>query len=147
MARSDVTFDISELQAFFNRLERASNGEFAREVQRWLDAIGVDFLRVVQDEIIRLEVVDTRALLNSFKARNRPGHNIFRKLSNGLGIECGSNLDYASYVNDGHNLRNGEWWEGYHYFDNAKFIFEDIFKEALENKLQEWLDGTFSEFT
>ena len=31
--------------------------------------------------------------------------------------KAGSQLGYAEYVNDGHTLRNGEWWEGYHFME------------------------------
>lgn len=140
----DVDFDLSEIEAFFNRMDRAARGEFKKAVEVWLDAIGVDFLRVVQDEVIRLEVVDTRLLLNSFHKGNP--NSVWKKLERGLGLQLGSNIKYSDFVNTGHKLKNGQWWEGYHYFDNAKVMFEDIFNEALENKLQEWLNGTFKDF-
>ena len=28
-----------------------------------------------------------------------------------------SNTFYDQWVNDGHTLRNGEWWEGYHFME------------------------------
>ena len=29
---------------------------------------------------------------------------------------------YAHYVNDGHALRNGEWWEGYHFMEVGRDV-------------------------
>lgn len=141
---SDAEIRIEGLTKFKMSLLKAGRLDFAKAIEEWLQAIGVDFLRVVRDEVIRLEVVDTRALLNSFKKRRKT--NVFKKLDKGLGLEIGTNLEYASFVNTGHKLRNGEWWEGYHYFDNAKIIYENILNKALEKKMEKWLNKYFNEF-
>ena len=38
---------------------------------------------------------------------------------NNLGgvIEAYTMIEYAPWVNDGHTLRNGAWWEGYHFME------------------------------
>lgn len=141
---ADVKFNIDELIEFEETLRKAGREQFAEALREWLKATGVDFLRVVQDEIIRLEVVDTRLLLNSFQ--NGHPNTIMKELFDGFGIEAGTRLSYSLYVNDGHKLKNGMWWEGYHYFDNAVVMFEKIFNKALERKLQEWMNTTFKKF-
>jgi len=138
---AEVHIQLDGIQEFMQALDQAARGDFKKEVEKWLNDIGADFLRVVQDEVIRLKVVDTRLLLNSFNKGDT--NNVFKKLSSGLGIEVGTIVKYAEYVNTGHKLRNGAWWEGYHYFDNAKVQFERILNRALDNKLQEWMDNYF----
>lgn len=47
---------------------------------------------------------------------------------------------YASYVNDGHWLRNGKWWEGYHMVEEGLEEY-DIFakvKQSILNDLKEF---------
>lgn len=138
MARKDFKVDIKGLDEFLKKLKVASGKELQVNYKLWLEAVGMEFLGIVQDEIIRLKVVDTRRLLNSF---SRSGSDcVFRMTNNGLALEIGTNVDYAVYVNDGHKLRGGGWWEGYHYFDISLEIFEKILAVSLEKKLQEWLD-------
>lgn len=37
-----------------------------------------------------------------------------------LGGPNSTNPKYAVYVNDGHTLRNGKWWEGYHFMEEGE---------------------------
>ena len=48
-----VTFDMSEFREFFQRMERAARGDFRAEFGLYIEALGSEFLRVLQDEIIR----------------------------------------------------------------------------------------------
>ncbi|WP_373325627.1 HK97 gp10 family phage protein [Sporomusa paucivorans] len=130
--------DIRELKRFAAKLEKAADGELKRQFAVWLEAVGMEFLGVVQDEIIRLGVVDTRRLLNSFSRGNSDC--VFRIRDDVLVLDVGTNVEYAAEVNDGHKLPNGRWWEGYHYFDLSIAIFEKILPASLEKRLQEWLD-------
>ena len=130
--------DIRGLSAFRRRLKAATNGELHDKYNVWLEAMGMQFLDVVQDEIIRLGVVDTRRLLNSFDKSDSGC--VFNITNNGLTLKVGTNVQYAQWVNDGHKLRGHGWWEGYHYFDVSLSVFERIFKASLERKLQEWLN-------
>ena len=34
-------------------------------------------------------------------------------------IRAYSEVEYAPWVNDGHRLRNNEWWEGYHFMEKG----------------------------
>ena len=38
------------------------------------------------------------------------------------------------------------WVEGTHYFDSAVRIFEKMFPDILEAKLQDWINRYFGEF-
>lgn len=163
-----IEFDMSEFREFFQRLENASKGDFREEIELFLEAAGVDFLRVVQDEIVRRKVMDSRQLLASFEKGN--DGNVWVISDGGLTLEVGTNVDYASYVNDGHwtnpkgvarrwvpgywagdrfiydpsastgMLLKQHWVEGAHYFESALRIFEKIFQESADAKLQEWID-------
>lgn len=175
MAGKYVSIDATELRRFVERLNQAGRGkEFEKELSRFLDAMAVDFLANVQDAIIRAGSVDTRLLVNSFQKSGEG--NVFIAQEGGLQIEVGTNVEYASFVNDGHwlnpkgvNMRwvPGEWrgdrfvyepgaktgmllkqkWiEGSHYFDDAIRLMERIAPVYMEGKVQEWLEKFFSEF-
>lgn len=166
-----VEFDMSEIRKFFQSLERAAKGDFKKEMEEWLEAVGTDFLRVVQDEIVRRKVLDTRLLLNSFTKGD--GGNVWELSDGDLTLEVGTNVEYAGYANDGHwtnpkgvqrrwvpgywegdrfiydpsaktgMLLKQHWVEGAHYFESALRIYEKMFQTEAENKLQEWLERYF----
>lgn len=168
---ASVTFDFSEFKDFFERFRNAAKGDFNKEISEWLDALGIEFLRVVEDEIIRRNVVDTRLLLHSFTKGD--ANNIWEVSDNGLTLEIGTHAHYASYVNDGHwtnpkgvavrfvpGVWNGNkfqyipgsktgmilkqhWVEGRHYWDSAMRIFEKMFPDLAEAKMQQWIDRYF----
>lgn len=171
MSGKYVDIDMSEFKEFFNKMERAAKGEFRKELEQYLEGVGFDFLRVVQDEIVRRKVMDTRLLLASFE-KGGDG-NVWELTDGGLTLEIGTNVEYAKYVNDGHwtnkkgvsqrfvpgywkgsrfiydpKAKGGmmlkqHWVEGKHYFDSALRIYNKIFQASLEVKMQEWLDRYF----
>ena len=166
-----VTFDLSEFQAFFDKLKQAASGDFKKEIALFLEGMGTEFLRIVEDEIIRREVMDTRLLLSSFQQGG--GDNVWELDESGLTLEVGTNVSYASYVNDGHwtnpkgvdvrfvpgvwqgdrfiyqpGAKTGmilrqHWVEGAHYWESAIRIIEKMFPELMESKLQDWIDQYF----
>lgn len=95
-----MSLSVTGLRQLLNRLERATRGEFNEDLALWLEALGMEFLDLVHDEIIRTETVLTRRLLNSFDRGD--GDNIFEIRDGGLVLEIGTNVEYASWVNDGH---------------------------------------------
>lgn len=162
MAKKNINADLSELKEFVQRLENAANGDLRKQYGVWLEALGMEFLNTVQDEIIRLKVLDTRRLLNSFSRGDSDC--VFEMDAEGLKLTIGTNVEYAGWVNDGHfagstkmfyNTKSGKrfmarnvknlwygqerWIEGYHYFDISISIFEKIMAASLEKKLNEWL--------
>lgn len=170
-----MSIDTTELRRFIERLNQAGRGkEFEKELSRFLDAIAVEFLSYVQDFIIQAGSVDTRLLLNSFQKSGEG--NVFIAQEGGLQIEVGTNVEYASFVNDGHWLNPrgvdmrwvpGEWqgerfiyqpgaktgmllkqkWiEGSHYFDDAIRLMERMAPQFMERKMQQWLEQYFSDF-
>lgn len=166
-----MKFDIDGLDAFAKALDNAANGELKEEYSSWLGAMGMEFLDLIQDEIIRTGTVDTRRLLNSFNKGD--GDGVWEMHEGGLSLLIGTNVNYAAYVNDGHwtnkqgvpvrwvpgywqgdrfvydpgaNTGMGlkqQWVEGTGYWDNALAMFEKLFAKSLDRRLQEWLDKTF----
>lgn len=164
-------FDFSDFNRYFKMLNEMSNGAFKKAIAEWFEACGFEFLRVVQDEIIRRKVVDTRLLLHSFEKGD--DDNVWKIKDGGLTLTVGTNLEYAVYVNDGHwtcekgeesrwvpgvwtgdtfkyvkNAKTGmllkqQYVEGSHYWESAIRIFEKIFKVAIEKKVKEWRDEYF----
>lgn len=166
-----VEIDVKEFEKFFKKLNKAAKKDFKKQIAIWFDSCGFEFLRVVQDEIIRKKVVDTRLLLNSFEKGGED--NIWKVSDGGLTLEVGTNVEYGEYANDGHwtnkkgqksrfvpgqwqggrfiyqkGAKTGmvlmqKWVEGSHYWESAIRIFERIFEKSLDKKMQEWMDSYF----
>ena len=85
-----VDIDMSEFKAFFGSVEKAAKGDFRKELELFLEGLGNEFLRIVQDEIIRRKVMDTRLLLASFE-KDTEG-SIWRLEDGGLTLEVGSSV-------------------------------------------------------
>jgi len=171
---AEITIDMSEYDAFFQRMKEAGSGAFKQELQLFLEGLGNEFLRIVQDEIISAGAVDTRLMLASFSKGG--GGNIWEISNGGLTLTVGSTVEYAKWVNDGHwanpsgvsvrfvpgswsgdrfvyspGAKGGmilrqQWVEGYHYWESAIKILEQMVPKFLEAKLQEWLDRYFLMF-
>lgn len=174
MSGRAIDFDFSEFRAFFARLRQAAGGDFKKELALFLEGLGFEFLRIVEDEIIRREVVDTRLLLTSFHKGG--DDNVWELDESGLTLEVGSNVKYAAYVNDGHwtnkkgqdsrfvpghwaggrfiyepGAKTGmvlkqKWVEGAHYWESAIRIIEKMFPDLLDAKMQDWIDKYFGDF-
>jgi len=170
MAKYVVT-DMAEFKQFFERVGAAAKGGFKQELELFLEGLGDEFLRVLEDEIIRREVLDTRLLLISFHKGN--DNSVWELSDGGLTLEVGTTLDYATYVNDGHwtnpkgverrfvpgrwegdrfiydpNEKGGmvlkqHWVDGKPYWDSALRILDKMYPAFLEKKLQGWLDSYF----
>ena len=166
-----VDFDTAGADKFFDALEAAARGGFRKELELFLAGLGNEFLRIVEDEIIRRKVLDTRLLLASFHKGD--GNNLWELTEGNLTLEVGSTLEYAGYVNDGHwtnpkgvdrRFVPGYWQgdrfiydptaeggmmlkqhfvDGKPYFDSALRILDKMLPEFLDKKLQEWLDNYF----
>lgn len=171
MAVKAVTIDYSELESFLDKMGQAGSGQLKKELEKFVESIGNEFLRVLEDEIIRLKVMDTRLLLNSFHKES--DDNVWKISDGGLTLEVGTNVTYASYVNDGHwtnpkgqaarwvpgewqgerfrydpNADTGmllkqKWVEGSHYFDSALRIMEQMIPQFMERKMEQWLMNYF----
>lgn len=167
MATKAVEIDYSELSAFFDQVEAAGNGALKEELKKFVEGLGDDFLRIVSEEIIRRKVVDTRLLLNSFQKGSSDG--IWSIRDGGFTLEVGTNVEYASYVNDGHwtnpkgvdarwvpgswngdrfiydsdaktgMLLRQKWIEGRHYWEGAIRIMEKMLPGLMEAKITDWL--------
>ncbi len=166
-----VEFDMSKFREFFQKLGNAARGDFRKEVELYLEGTGFDFLRVVQDEIKRRKVIDSRQLLTSF-TKSADG-NVWEISDGGFTLEVGTNLEYAEYVEIGHwtnpegiqkrwvpgywkgdiftydpaaktgMLLRQHWVEGAHFFESAMRIYDKVFQADAEKKLQEWMDKYF----
>ena len=121
---STVDFDFEEFKEFFNALDRI-NSDFKKEMALFIEALGIEFLDIVTDEIERkISAKDGRTgnLAASFMRGN--SNNIWEQ-KNPLVLTVGSNLNYAAPVNNGHwtckNGKKGRWVPGY--FSGDEFIY------------------------
>ena len=93
-----VELDLQDLKKFISKVDDFNKSDFNKELALFLDALGIEFLRIVEDEIIRSKTVDTRKLLKSF-TKSSEG-NIYKISEGSLELEVGTNVTYASFVND-----------------------------------------------
>ncbi|MFD0825852.1 HK97 gp10 family phage protein [Neobacillus sp. M.A.Huq-85] len=152
-----------------SRLNTLSGPNLKEQFTLWLEASGMEFLDIVQDEIIRMEAVDFRRLLNSFSKGD--GENVWEITNGGLKIGIGTNVKYAKFVNDGHwqnpqgvatrwvpgkwngdrfeydpgsdtgMLLKQKWIDGQPYWDQAVAIFERVFAASFERKFRQWIQS------
>mgnify|MGYP004466573307 FL=1 len=171
MATKYVSIETAELKQFVGQLEKAAHGEFKKELVKFMEGIGDEFLRIVQDEIIRKQTVDTRLLLNSFSKGTKD--NVFVLNEGSMTVEVGTNVKYAEYADKGHWLNpkgvntrfvpghwEGEhfiyepgaktgmllkqkWIEGSHYWGDAIRIMESMLPGLMEAKVQQWIEQYF----
>lgn len=167
-----VEIELSEFREFFKRCREAARGDFKKECEQYLEAVGYEFLRILEDEIIRRKVMDTRLLLASFH-KDGDG-NVWTISDGGLTLEVGTSVKYAGYVNDGHwtnpkgvkvRFVPGSWngdkfiydpkaeggmvlkqkrIPGAHYWESALRILDATLPGLLEEKLQTWIDEYFT---
>lgn len=161
-----VTYDFSEYRAFFEKMGAASK-DFHKELEQWLDAIGVEFLNEVREQIISRNVKRTTLLLHSFEKGGED--NVWEADLGALRLEVGTSIEYALWANNGHRQQPGrfipgywngdeffydrnakggmvlkaEWVKGKHYFDAALKVFAPVFEKSFERKLEEWLANYF----
>ena len=171
VATTYVKIDTSDLKGFVGKLDKAAQGEFKKELVNFMEGLGYEFLRIVQDEIIRKQTVDTRLLLNSFSKGEQD--NVFVLNEGSMTIEVGTNVKYAEYADKGHWLNpkgvntrfvpgywQGEhfiyepgaktgmllkqkWIEGSHYWGDAVRCIEDMLPGLMEQKMEQWLQQFF----
>ena len=169
---ADVEIDMTQYAEFFKKMEKAGKGSFKKSLQQYLEGVGMEFLRIVQDEIIRMQAVDTRLMLASFS--KGAADNEWTVSDGGLTLTVGTNVSYAAFVNDGHwtnpkgvqsrfvpghwsgdrfiyepGAKTGmvlrqQWVEGYHYWESALRILEQMLPSLLERKMAQWLNEYFS---
>lgn len=169
-----VEIDVTELKNFSDKMRKAAGGDFHKAIAEFMDGIGFEMLRVIEDEIIRLQAVDKRQLLNSFHKGSSEG--IYELNEGDLTLEIGTNVEYAQFVNDGHwaNPQGIEWrfvpgyWtgngkfryqkgaktgmvlhqqyiSGRHYMEHSIKIMEKMFPKMLEAKVNDWFNSYFSQ--
>ncbi|MDE5917229.1 MAG: HK97 gp10 family phage protein [Oscillospiraceae bacterium] len=156
---------------FFKKCSTAGNGDFEKALAVFLEGIGMEFLRVIQDEIIRLKAIDTRLLLASFHKGG--SDSVWELNEGGLILEVGTNVEYAKYVNNGHwTCKKGEamrfvpgymvgkkfvydssaksgimlkqrWIDRKPFWENGISAIEKMIPDLMERKVQQWFDSYF----
>lgn len=165
-----INIDYSDLEKFLTDIPKVKE-EWKQELETFIQKVGVEFLSIVQDEIIKKRVVDTRLLLNSFEMGD--ANNIFEYKAEDFSVTVGTNVKYAGYVNDGHwtnpkgtayrwipgiwkgneftyspGAKTGmmlkqQWVPGSHYWESAIQIMENMLPGLMEKMLDKWLNKSF----
>ncbi len=167
----NITIDLSQIRNFVSRLSSAAKGDFKKELKLWIEALGVEFLRYCEDEIMRRKVINTRLLLNSFHKGDT--ENIWEWSDGFMALTVGTNVEYAKHVNDGHwtckageigrfvpGVWNGDEFvyspgaktgmylkqrfvSGKHYWEAALRYFEKNYPAFFEAALSKWINTYF----
>ena len=152
---------IDGLDRLISQLQTACDGGLKAEYQVWLEDMGLEFLDIIQDELIKENAVDTGRLLKSFTQGDKENHFFLSK--GGLTLEVGTQLEYASSSGERRwvpgrltgsrfeydpNASTGmmlasQWIEGNGYWDHAVMLYEQMFEQSLDRKLQSWFDRHF----
>lgn len=160
-----IDVDTSQLENFFNCVDNSTN-DLKKELLAYQKGIGIEFLDILQNEIIRKHVVDTRLLLSSFQLGDK--NNYWKLTQRNLTIEIGTNVEYAKDVNYDHKQHSrfvpGVWHgsrfeyikgaktgmmltaktiKGYGYWESAIEALEEMMPGIMEKKLQHWLKNNF----
>ena len=148
----NVKYDFSEYREFFAKMRAAKSG-FPKELEQWLEAIGVEFLNEVREQIISRKVIMNSHLLHSLERSGE--NNVWEADFGALRLEVGTNLEYAAWVNNGHRtfdpgktrhftLPNGEaarfvpgYWKG------GTFVDEKTDENGNKVKAH-WEGGVFT---
>lgn len=142
------------LDKFIRKLEKAADGGLKKEFSLWLEAMGMEFLDIVQGEIIQTQTVDTRRLLTSFDRGD--SDNVWKITNGGLTLEVGTNVQYAPYINDGfwtvteksasRRMKDGtlvRWVPGRWAEEGGRTYFEyDPDADTGMLLKEKWVDGT-----
>lgn len=65
---------IDGLDRLLSQLQQANSGGLTAQYQEWLQVMGLQFLDIIQDEIIKEKAVDTGRLLNSFQKGDKENY-------------------------------------------------------------------------
>ena len=95
-------------------------GQLGYRAGQVLDKMAMDGERAVKDEIVRLHVIDTGALLDSINWK--PEGRWVRVVRDGV--------EYGIYQHEGYHMRNGNYWPGRPFFRIAFERLRPIFKQA-----------------
>lgn len=93
-------YENSGIETAEHGIKRSGFRRFFQTGVPWLEECGQDFLEIVQSELISTQTIDTEKLLSSFEKGAEDNRWIVQ--SGGLSLEVGTQLDYASFLNDGH---------------------------------------------
>ena len=124
-----IEININDIQQFKNELTKLYN--------RTEDIMKLSSQRamlLLHREISRLTPVDTGTLRNAWVIENEINQN-----GNTYELTLTNNIDYGWYVNYGHRLRNGKWWEGFHFVETGEQYAKDNMSNIIKSSIEKYL--------
>lgn len=101
-----IIADFSDVPKFINYLEQLPvKNMLGRSLKKACDKLVGDMIKITPVDTGEMKASWTTSSIN-YK-NDSVSIDIFNDANTPRGY-------YASWVNDGHRLRNGAWWEGYH---------------------------------
>lgn len=157
--------DTKQFDDFARKFNQLATSDIKTQLLKLLEHSGKTFLNLVEEHLRGSQRSNTDELLKSFKKGGN--HNVWTMDASGsnIQIEVGSELEYASFVNDGHwqearwvpgiwsgntfqyeagaktgMMLKAQFVEGEHYWDAALLAYEAIFEREAEQMMQIWFD-------
>ena len=94
-----IEVDTGDMHEFFNKCTKAGD-DLKKEFELFLEGIGFDFLRVIQDFLTDGKHNVTSLLVSSFNKGD--DNNVWEYDKGNIILEVGTNVEYAKFANDGH---------------------------------------------
>lgn len=124
-----IEININDIQQFKNELTKLYN--------RTEDIMKLSSQRamlLLHREISRLTPEDTGNLRIHWVIENKINQN-----GNTYELTLTNNIDYGWYVNYGHRLRNGKWWEGFHFVETGEHYARDNMSNIIKSSIEKYL--------
>lgn len=132
-----IELDLSDYRRFFERLGVAAGGDFKQELTVFIDGLGFEFLRILQDLIIKRKV----SLSGHAERRERePRQEPAKRSSTASKSKTHNRQSEGGMILTAGKVKGSQFWE------DALEVFENVYPGFLEAKLQEWLDTYFANF-
>lgn len=125
-----IEIDISELENFKNELET-----YAKNIQPVIKETTRNAALLLYREIVKLTPVDTGNLRAAWTIE---GTVAFRN-GNTYELTLSNNVTYGWYVNYGHRLKNGRWWEGKHFVETSEQLVKDEMFVLVQHSIEKYL--------
>lgn len=108
-----------------------------------------DGMTLLTSELIETTPVDTGRLRKSWEIRGEGTRKVptgqftvpkkmVIKSGDTYSLHLHNDVYYSRWVNYGHNLVNGLWWEGYHFLEAAEFQVEGVLVDLLKDNFKKY---------
>lgn len=107
------------------------------EIDRIFRQLTVEGALTLNNNIMLNTPVKTGNLRNNWQVLGTV--NDVKIKDNEYSLDLVNMTDYVEYVNYGHRLRNGRWWEGIHFIEKGEEESQKVIEELIQLKLERYI--------